>query len=69
VVPKPLKFAPGRKRALTRREAAKREEADRSRARRKAELEAISRHNADEVIEQLEQEKAQYYDDIAKQYS
>jgi hypothetical protein len=59
---------PGRKRALTGREAAKREKADRSRARRKAELEARVRDNADDLIEQLEQERSQYYNDIAEEY-
>jgi hypothetical protein len=59
---------PSCKRALTGREAAKQEEADRSRARRKAELKARVRDNTDDLIEQLEQERSQYYNNIAEEY-
>jgi hypothetical protein len=59
---------PGRKRALTRIEAAKREEADKSRARRRAKKESRSKHIAEEALTQLKEEKLQYYNDIAEDY-
>jgi hypothetical protein len=59
---------PGHKRAPTGREAAKQEEADRSRARQNAELKARVRDNTDDLIEQLKQERSQYYNNIAEEY-
>lgn len=64
---KPLKYMPGRKRALTGMEAAEREEQDRSRARRRLK-EARLRDNAEDILAQLEEEKSQQYDDITEDY-
>ena len=60
---------PSRKRALTGREAAEEEEADRARARRRDAFEAKTRDAVDDIMEQLEREKSQDNDDIAAQYS
>lgn len=65
---KPLKFQQGRKRALTGLEAAEREEADRARARQKADKEARAKEIAQEVMDQMQEEREGYYDAITEAY-
>ena len=65
---KQLQFMEGRKRALTGFQSATRQAEDEARARRWDQKESRAREIVDEVMEQLEQEKSQYYDDIAELY-
>ena len=63
-----LKFGPGRKRALTGREAADQQEANKARARRKAERLANQREMGDDRMEDAILAKSQLQNEVAATY-
>jgi hypothetical protein len=67
-LPPKLKFGPGRKRALTGREAADQQEADEARARRKAERLAQQAQEAEDLIGEAAQLRSQFQAEIAAAY-
>jgi hypothetical protein len=59
---------PNRKRALTGLESAEQQERDLARARRREERLATVRQDVADLREQIEQERSQYYNDVAEEY-